>query len=105
MKVNAIIALAQDKGAQVGSPYSTEEIIAKNVEGEVIQDRSVAKDGYDSYRLLVKDDTGELKVRISSQSYTEGKTKYNLAVQKLDRKLDLSNGQSIAEGTKMLRAI
>lgn len=105
-KVSEILALAKGAGAQVGSPYSTISKIAENVEGNVVRRQGVS---FEAYQLVVKDETGELRVNISSQSYAPGKTKYDLAIQNLDRDLTFTNAQGgqgkIERNTKMLRAI
>lgn len=102
MEVKAILDAAKAFGANIGTPYETKNTVAENVEGTVIRKPNVP---FEAYQLVVKDQTGELKVNISSQSYAPNKTKYNLVIQELSRPLETSTGTQIAKGTKMLRAI
>ena len=100
MNVKEIIEAAQKAGANVGEAYSTESVVAEQVEGIVIADPK----GF-GYRLLIQDASGKIQPKISTNSYVAGKTKYNLAIQKLDRDITLTGGGKLERGLKQLRAI
>lgn len=102
MKLKEILAKGIELGAQGGSPYTTETVVASNVEGRVSLKPDVA---YTAYQFIVSDETGTKAFNIASGSYKPARKKYDIAVQVLDRDLKLSSGDTITAGTKFMRAV
>jgi hypothetical protein len=100
MNVQEIIAKAQQAGANIGEAYETTQIVAENVEGVVVVDPR----GF-GYRLKITDATGTITPKISTNAFAPGKNKYNLAIQKLTRDIDLTQGGKLNKGTMQLRCV